>query len=86
MRIGQFFRNGSVVAKDIELDLRTDHRRSDGRVSWHGEAWLPTDEIIIPGDQLRLEISEGETEDVVIDRVTVDSTAGRMLVRFHPVE
>lgn len=86
MKIGRFSRNGSVIGGDIELEIRVDHRRADGRVGWHGEAWLPTDEIIIPGDRIHLEIQGEKAEDVVIDRVTVDSAAGRMLVRFHPVE
>ena len=83
MKIGRFSRNGSVIAESIELEISADYRRSDGRDGWRGEAWLPIDAIVLPGDQLRLHLHSGETEDVVIDRVTVDSTAGRMLVRFH---
>ena len=86
MKIGRLSRNGSVIAQDIELEIRVDHRRSDGRDGWHGEAWLPTDEIIIPGNVLRLEIQGESAEDVVVDRVTVDSGGARMLVRFHPTD
>jgi hypothetical protein len=86
MKIGRFSRDGSVIADAIELEIAADYRRSDGREGWRGEAWLPTDAIIFPGDRLRLEFQTGEMEDVVIDRVTVDSKAGRMLVRFHPLQ
>ena len=88
MKTGRFYRSGSVIAAGVELKIQTDHRRSDGREGWRGEAWLPTEACLIPGDRLRLEIDSEETEEieVVIDRVTVDSAAGRMLVRFSPLE
>lgn len=86
MKIGRFSRNGSVIADAIELEIGADYRRSDGRDGWRGEAWLPIDAVVVPGDLLRLDFATGEAEDVVIDRVTVDSKAGRMLVRFHPTD
>lgn len=88
MKIGRFYRGGSILAAGVELKIKADHRRRDGREGWHGEAWLPTEAFLIPGDRLRLEIDGEGTEDVevVIDRVTVDSSAGRMLVRFSPLE
>ena len=86
MKLGKLSRDGAVIAEGLEIKIGADHRRSDGRDGWRGEAWLPTDASVIPGDRLRVEITGGEAEDVIIDRVTVDSAASRMLVRFHPVD
>jgi hypothetical protein len=88
MKTGRFYRSGSVIADGVEIKIHADYRRADGREGWRGEAWLPTEAFLIPGDRLRLEVDGGDKEDVevVIDRVTVDSSAGRMLVRFSPLE
>jgi len=85
MKTGRLSRSNGIIADRVELEIRPDHRRSDGREGWYGEAWLSTDVIVIPGEHLQLHIDGGDAEEVVVDRVTVDSRAGRMLVRFHPV-
>lgn len=81
---GTFSRDGTVVVPEVELKITADHRRPDGQEGWRGEAWIPTDAHVFPGDRLRLQFQGGDTETVLIDRVTVDPSAGRMLVRFTP--
>lgn len=81
---GTFSRDGNVIITDVELNITADHRRADGQDGWRGEAWIPTDAQVFPGDRLRLHCHGGEPETVLIDRVTVDPSASRMLIRFTP--
>jgi hypothetical protein len=83
-RRGTFSRDGNVLINDVELSITADHRRADGRDGWRGEAWIPTEVHVFPGDRLRLQLHGSEPETVLIDRVTVDPAASRMLIRFTP--
>jgi hypothetical protein len=71
-----------VVADQVEISLARDYRRVGELESWWGEAWLSTASHLLPGDELTLVLSGGVVTPIVIERVTVDSKASRMLVRF----
>jgi hypothetical protein len=38
--------------------------------------------VLLPGEQLLLETASGWSADVVVQRVVVDGSVGKMLVRF----
>jgi hypothetical protein len=80
--IARILRQQAVVADQVEISLARDYRRVGELESWWGEAWLSTASHVLPGDELTLEVSGGVATPIVIERVTVDSTASRMLVRF----
>jgi hypothetical protein len=78
---GRFLNHKGVVAESVEVTIARDFRRLDGVEGWRGEAWISTESHVLPGDQLTLEM-EGRSTPVRVERVTVDSKAGSMLVRF----
>lgn len=79
--IGRFSRNGEVLVEGSEVTIALDDRRKEGPAAWYGEAWVPTQITVIPGDRLTLTLA-GEHREILVNRVTVDSRASRMLVRF----
>lgn len=83
---GRFYRDGGPLLAEADIRITTDYRRPDGREGWRGEAYFPIDVVVLPGERLRLEPSQGSGTDIVVDRVTVDSRAERILVRFTPVD
>ncbi|MEO8295269.1 MAG: hypothetical protein ABI613_07110 [Gemmatimonadota bacterium] len=80
--ICRLVRRGELLAENVECRMNLDHRRADGTPGWRGEAWVPTDVVILPGDRLTIETGEGTQADIAIERIVVDGSAGRMLVRF----
>ena len=83
--IGTFSSHRGVVAGKVEVTIAPDHRRLDQSEGWRGEAWLPIDSQVLPGDTLTLEMGDGHSGSVLIERVTVDSKAGQMLIRFTSI-
>ena len=80
--IGRLLKHRAVIADQLEITLSRDSRKVDQREVWWGEFWLSTATHVLPGDELVLELKDTGTRPIVIERVTVDSKAGRMLVRF----
>lgn len=80
--IGKFLRQQGVVADQVEVTIARDYRRVDQTEGWWGEAWFSMTSQVLPGESLTLELSDGRPTPIVIERVTVDSKVGRMLVRF----
>jgi hypothetical protein len=75
-------RHRAVVADRVEVTIARESRKVGAQDSWWGEAWLSTDSHVLPGDELTLQLGGADPAPIVIERVTVDSKAGRMLVRF----
>ena len=80
--IGRILRQHAVVAEQVEITISRDYRKEGELYGWWGEAWLSTASHVLPGDELTLELRGGIATPIVIERVTVDTRAGRMLVRF----
>lgn len=80
--IGRLLNRAGVVADQVRVTLTRDYRRLDLLDGWRGEAWLSTAAHVLPGDELTLQLGEGDGAPIVVERVTVDSKAGQMLVRF----
>jgi hypothetical protein len=80
--IGRFLKHEAVIADGLEITISPDSRKVDQRDGWWGETWLSLATHVLPGDELVLQLDESGGYPVVIERVTVDSKAGRMLVRF----
>jgi hypothetical protein len=80
--IGKLSNDAGPIAEGVEITIAPDHRRLDETDGWRGEAWLSTQSHVLPGDHLLLELNDGSSSPVVIERVTVDTRAGQMLVRF----
>ena len=66
----------------MDISIARDHRKEGDQASWWGETWLSTTTHVLPGDELTLELKDAGPTAIVIERVTVDTKAGRMLVRF----
>ena len=79
---GRLLKHRAVIADQLEVTISPESRKLDQSNGWWGELWLSTDIHIFPGDELTLESSETGPTSIVIERVTVDSKAGKMLVRF----
>jgi hypothetical protein len=80
---GRLLKHRAVIADQVDVTISRDSRKLDQSDGWWGELWLSTDIHVFPGDALTLEFPDaGPTTTIVIERVTVDSKAGRMLVRF----
>jgi hypothetical protein len=71
-----------LIIDGVECTLEPDKRRPDGGEGWRGEAWVPTDIVLLPGEPLTLESSRGWKAQIEVQRVMVDGSAGKMLVRF----
>jgi hypothetical protein len=80
--IGRLLNHQGVVADKVEVTIARDSRREGELDGWWGETWLSTASHVLPGDELTLELRDGVAIPIVVERVTVDSKAGRMLVRF----
>lgn len=80
--IGRLLNRDGVVADQVRVTIARDYRRLDHLDGWRGEAWLSTASHVIPGDELILELNGGDGAPIVIERVTVDTKAGQMLIRF----
>lgn len=80
--IGRLRNPHGTVAEQVEITIARDHRRLDQGDGWRGEAWLSTESHVLPGDELTLEMVDGRATPILVERVTVDTRAGRMLVRF----
>lgn len=80
--VGRILRQHAVVAEQVEITIARDYRREGEVDGWWGEAWLSTASHVLPGDELTLELRGSVATTIVIERVTVDTKAGRMLVRF----
>lgn len=80
--IGTFRNHLGTVADRIDITIARDYRRLGQGDGWWGEAWFPTASPVFPGEELTLELESGVSSPIVVERVTVDSRAGRMLVRF----
>jgi hypothetical protein len=83
--IGRLMNHQAVVADRVEVTIARDFRRvdQDQAEGWWGEVWLSIETHVLPGDELTLQLSESVPSPIVVERVTVDSKAGRMLVRFR---
>ena len=79
---GRLLKHRAVIADQVEVTISRDSRKLDQSNGWWGELWLSTDIHVFPGDGLTLEFPDAGPSAIVIERVTVDSKAGRMLVRF----
>lgn len=79
---GRLLKHRAVIADQLEVTISRDSRRLDQSDGWWGELWLSTAIHVLPGDELTLDSPETGPTPIVIERVTVDSKAGRMLVRF----
>ena len=79
---GRLLKHRAVIADQLEITISPDSRKMEQREGWWGEVWLSTATHVLPGDELVLELRESGPHPIVIERVTVDSKAGRMLVRF----
>ena len=71
-----------TVAQEVEVSITRDFRNLEHPEGWRGEAWLPMDAVIMPGERLRLELPDGQSAEILIERVTVDTKDQRMLARF----
>jgi hypothetical protein len=80
--IGKLLNHQGIVADQVKVTIARDYRRVDQPDGWRGEAWLSTDTHILPGDRLSLELKDGAAVPILVERVTVDSKAGQMLIRF----
>jgi hypothetical protein len=80
--IGRLLNPKGIVAETVELTLTPDNRRVGLASGWRGEVWLPIDSHVVPGDTLTLELVGGTASSILVDRVTVDTEARQMLVRF----
>jgi hypothetical protein len=81
--IGRLLNHQAVVAEQVEVTISRDYRRVDQAEGWWGETWISTAAHVLPGDELTLQLNNAVTAPIVVERVTVDSKAGRMLVRFR---
>lgn len=79
---GRLLKHRAVIADQLEVTISRDSRKVDQREGWWGELWLSTATHVLPGDELMLELKGGTATPIVIERVTVDTKAGKMLVRF----
>jgi hypothetical protein len=79
---GRLLKHRAVIANQVDVTISRDSRKLDQSNGWWGELWLSTDIHVFPGDALTLEFPDTGPSAIVIERVTVDSKAGRMLVRF----
>ena len=79
---GRLLKHRAVIADQLEVTISRDSRKVDQREGWWGELWLSTATHVLPGDELMLELKGGAATPIVIERVTVDTKAGKMLVRF----
>ena len=79
---GRLLKHRAVIADQLEITVSPDSRKVNQGEGWWGEVWLSTATHVLPGDELVLELRDSGTHSIVIERVTVDSKAGRMLVRF----
>ena len=79
---GRLLKHQAVIADQLEVTISRDSRRVDQSDGWWGELWLSMATHVLPGDELTLDSTETGPTPIVIERVTVDSKAGRMLVRF----
>ena len=79
---GRLLKHGAVIADQLEVTISRESRKLDQSNGWWGELWLSTAIHIFPGDELTLELPDNGPTPIVIERVTVDSKAGKMLVRF----
>ena len=80
--IGRLLTHRAVIADQLEITISRDARRPGQSEGWWGEVWLSTATHVLPGDELVLELKDSRQHPIVVERVTVDSKAGRMLVRF----
>ena len=71
-----------VIAEGVDVTISRDHRRLDQSDNWWGEAQVPLESHVLPGHQLTMELGDGSLAPIRVERVTVDSKAGRMLIRF----
>jgi hypothetical protein len=79
---GRLLKHRAVIADQLEITISRESRRIDQVNGWWGELWLSTAIHVLPGDELTLDSPETGLTPIVIERVTVDSKAGKMLVRF----
>ena len=79
---GRLLKHRAVIADQLEITISRDSRKVDQPNGWWGEVTLSTAIHVLPGDELTLELRESELVPITIERVTVDSKAGKMLVRF----
>ena len=79
---GRLLKHRAVIADQLEITISRDSRKVDQPNGWWGEVTLSTAIHVLPGDELTLELRESAPVPITIERVTVDSKAGKMLVRF----
>lgn len=80
--VGRIMRHRAVVADQVDISIARDHRKDGDQANWWGEVWLSTATHVFPGDELTLELEDTGPTAIVIERVTVDTKAGKLLVRF----
>ncbi len=80
--IGKIFHLTDTIAAGVAVSLAPDQRREDGLDGWWGEVRLTSDTAVLPGDRLTLELEDGRTFPIAVERVTVDTRASQLLVRF----
>ncbi|MEO8200622.1 MAG: hypothetical protein ABI679_08895 [Gemmatimonadota bacterium] len=84
--IGRIYRKGELLADQVDCDVKRDYRREDEHEGWRGEAWLPLDVHLLPGDRVTWDPAEGPSVEIMIERIAVDGSSGRIFVRWIGVE
>ena len=79
---GRLLKHRAVIADQLEVTISRESRKVDQPSGWWGELTLPMAIHVLPGDELALELPGNGPVPITIERVTVDTKAGKMLVRF----